>query len=48
MSAEKKRLDDLTDTVVSPDSTQLSQLRQLRTELEQLEMDLELLEQLKL
>merc|ERR1719481_1982085 len=37
MSAEKKRLDDLTDTVVSPDCAQLAQLRQLRTELEQLE-----------
>lgn len=37
MSAEKKRLDDLTDTVVSPDSAQLAQLRQLRTELHQLE-----------
>jgi len=36
MSAEKKRLDDLVDTVVSPDSAQLSQLKQLRVELEQL------------
>lgn len=33
MSAEKKRLDDLTDTVVSPDSAQLAALRQLRAEL---------------
>ena len=39
MSAEKKRMDDLTDSVVSPDSTQLSQLRQLRVELQQLHAD---------
>ena len=36
MSAEKKRLDDLVDTVVSPDSAQLSHLKQLRVELEKL------------
>jgi len=39
MSAEKKRMDDLTDSVVSPDSAQLSQLRQLRVELQQLHAD---------
>ena len=39
MSAEKKRMDDLTDSVVSPDSAQLSQLRQLRVELQQLQAD---------
>merc|ERR1719427_1156446 len=39
MSAEKKRMDDLTDSVVSPDSAQLSQLRQLRVELQQLHSD---------
>jgi len=33
-SAEKKRLDDLVDTVVSPDTAQLAALKQLRTELE--------------
>ena len=36
MSAEKKRLDDLVDTVKSPDTTQQSQLKQLRGELAQL------------
>jgi len=36
MSAEKKRLDDLVDTVVSPDSAQLAHLKQLRVELERL------------
>ena len=33
MSAEKKRLDDLVDTVTSPDTTQLSALKQLRQEM---------------
>ena len=36
MSAEKKRLDDLVDTVKSPDTTQQSQMKQLRGELAQL------------
>jgi len=36
MSAEKRRLDDMTDTVSSPDSEQLGQLKQLRSELDQL------------
>lgn len=39
MSAEKKRLDDLVDTVVSPDSAQLAHLKQLRVELERLHRD---------
>ena len=39
MSAEKKRLDDLTDTVVSPDSAQLAALRQLRVELAALQAE---------
>ena len=39
MSAEKKRLDDLVDTVTSPETSQLSQLKQLRREMEQLQMD---------
>ena len=38
MSAEKKRLDDLVDTVASPDTTQLASLKQLRQELEQLQL----------
>jgi len=38
MSAEKKRLDDLVDTVTSPETSQLSQLKQLRREMEQLQM----------
>ena len=38
MSAEKKRLDDLVDTVTSPDTTQLSALKQLRQEMEQLQL----------
>ena len=38
MSAEKKRLDDLVDTVSSPDHTQLSALKQLRQEMEQLQL----------
>ena len=37
MSAEKKRLDDLVDTVSSPDTSQLTSLKQLRSELELLE-----------
>ena len=39
MSAEKKRLDDLVDTVTSPDNLQLSALKQLRQEMEQLQLD---------
>jgi len=38
MSAEKKRLDDLVDTVTSPDNLQLSALKQLRQEMEQLQL----------
>ena len=34
MSAEKKRLDNLVETVTSPDTSQLSSLKQLRSELE--------------
>ena len=37
MSAEKKRLDDMVDTVSSPDTSQLTSLKQLRAELELLE-----------
>ena len=38
MSAEKKRLDDLVDTVTSPDTAQLSALKQLRQEMEKLQL----------
>ena len=40
MSAEKKRLDDLVDTVSSPDTSQLTSLKQLRAELELLEREM--------
>lgn len=36
MSAEKRRLDDMTDTVSSPDSEQLGKLKLLRGEMDQL------------
>ena len=38
MSADKKRLDDLVDTVTSPDTSQLTTLKQLRAELEVLQV----------